>query len=321
MPPRRTSSSPRRAEGTADPIRGQPRRRGIEPFITDQKDFYRIDTVLAPPTIDPRTWSLRIHGMVENEVTLTMDELLALPLEERTRRSPASRTRWGGDLVGTATWLGYPVRELLRRARPRPGADMVLSKSDDGFSASTPLEAMLDDRDALLAVGMNGRAAHARARLPRPARRRRTLRLRLSDEVGDRTRGHPLRSGGGVLDAERVGREGTDPRRLAHRRPPPLARVAAGTVVAGGSAWAQTRGIERVEVRLDDGDWTQAQLGADVSDDTWRQWRAEFPDVGAGTHAITVRAVDGEGTVQTAERRESIPNSATGHHRIQFTVE
>ncbi|RAE64119.1 oxidoreductase, partial [Burkholderia multivorans] len=129
---------------------------GIEPFITDQKDFYRIDTVLAPPTIDPRTWSLRIHGMVENEVTLTMDELLALPLEEQHTTLTCVSNPEGGDLVGTATWLGYPVRELLRRARPQPGADMVLSKSDDGFSASTPLEAMLDDRDALLAVGMNG---------------------------------------------------------------------------------------------------------------------------------------------------------------------
>ncbi|MGN6033771.1 molybdopterin-dependent oxidoreductase [Brevibacterium casei] len=294
---------------------------GIEPFITDQKDFYRIDTVLAPPTIDPRTWSLRIHGMVENEVTLTMDELLALPLEEQHTTLTCVSNPVGGDLVGTATWLGYPVRELLRRARPQPGADMVLSKSDDGFSASTPLEAMLDDRDALLAVGMNGQPLTPVHGFP--------ARLVVAGLYGfvsatkwvtelevtrfDRAEAYWTQRGwdakAPILVASRID------------VPRPLARVAAGTVVAGGSAWAQTRGIERVEVRLDDGDWTEAELGADVSDDTWRQWRAEFPDVGAGTHAITVRAVDGEGTVQTAERRESIPNSATGHHRIQFTVE
>ena len=103
--------------------------------------------------------------------------------------------------------------------------------------------------------------------------------------------------------------------------PRSLARLAPGTIVAGCSAWAQRRGIARVDVRLDDGDWTPAELGAEATVDTWRQWKAEFPDVGSGLHAITVRAVDKDGTVQTAERRESIPNSATGHHRIQFTVD
>lgn len=295
--------------------------KGVEPFITDQKDFYRIDTVLAPPTIDPSTWSLRIHGMVDNEVTITMDELLALPLEEQHTTLTCVSNPVGGDLVGTATWLGYPVRELLRRAGPKPGADMVLSKSDDGFSASTPLEAMLDDRDALLAVGMNGQPLTPVHGFP--------ARLVVAGLYGfvsatkwvtelevtrfDRAEAYWTQRGwdakAPILVASRID------------VPRPLARIPAGTVVAGGSAWAQTRGIERVEVRLDDGEWTQADLGAEVNADTWRQWRAEFPDVGEGLHAITVRAVDGEGTVQTAERRESIPNSATGHHRIQFTVE
>ncbi|GAA0034454.1 molybdopterin-dependent oxidoreductase [Brevibacterium metallidurans] len=295
--------------------------KGIRPFITKQSDFYRIDTVLAPPTIDPRDWSLRIHGMVENEVTITMDELLDLPLTEQHTTLTCVSNPVGGDLLGTATWLGYPVRELLRRARPQADADMVLSRSFDGFTASTPLEAMLDDREALLAVGMNGEQLTPEHGFP--------ARLVVAGLYGF------VSATKWVTELELTrfdeqeaywtqrGWDAKAPILVASRIdvPRPLARLAPGTIVAGGSAWAQRRGIARVDVRLDDGDWTPAELGAEATVDTWRQWKAEFPDVGSGLHAITVRAVDKDGTVQTAERRESIPNSATGHHRIQFTVD
>ncbi|WP_453985237.1 molybdopterin-dependent oxidoreductase [Brevibacterium casei] len=295
--------------------------KGIRPFITKQSDFYRIDTVLAPPTIDPRDWSLRIHGKVENEVTITMDELLELPLTEQHTTLTCVSNPVGGDLLGTATWLGYPVRELLRRARPQADADMVLSRSFDGFTASTPLEAMLDDREALLAVGMNGEQLTPEHGFP--------ARLVVAGLYGF------VSATKWVTELELTrfdeqeaywtqrGWDAKAPILVASRIdvPRPLARLAPGTIVAGGSAWAQRRGIARVDVRLDDGDWTPAELGAEATVDTWRQWKAEFPDVGSGLHAITVRAVDKDGTVQTAERRESIPNSATGHHRIQFTVD
>lgn len=295
--------------------------KGIRPFITKQSDFYRIDTVLAPPTIHPRDWSLRIHGKVENEVTITMDELLDLPLTEQHTTLTCVSNPVGGDLLGTATWLGYPVRELLRRAGPQADADMVLSRSFDGFTASTPLEAMLDDREALLAVGMNGEQLTPEHGFP--------ARLVVAGLYGF------VSATKWVTELELTrfdeqeaywtqrGWDAKAPILVASRIdvPRPLARLAPGTIVAGGSAWAQRRGIARVDVRLDDGDWTPAELGAEATVDTWRQWKAEFPDVGSGLHAITVRAVDKDGTVQTAERRESIPNSATGHHRIQFTVD
>ncbi|GAA3836061.1 molybdopterin-dependent oxidoreductase [Brevibacterium ammoniilyticum] len=295
--------------------------KGIRPFITDQSDFYRIDTVLAPPTIDPRDWSLRIHGKVETEVTITMDELLDLPLTEQHTTLTCVSNPVGGDLLGTATWLGYPVRELLRRAGPQADADMVLSRSFDGFTASTPLEAMLDDREALLAVGMNGEQLTPEHGFPArlvvaglygfvsATKWVTELELTRFDEQEAYWTQRGWDAKAPVLVASRID------------VPRPLARLAPGTIVAGGSAWAQRRGIARVDVRLDDGDWTPAELGAEATVDTWRQWKAEFPDVGSGLHAITVRAVDKDGTVQTAERRESIPNSATGHHRIQFTVD
>ena len=130
---------------------------GSRPSSRRTRSFYRIDTALIVPQVDPATWSLRIHGIVEEEVVLTWDELLALPLEESWTTLACVSNPVGGDLIGNAKWLGYPIRELLARARPKADADMVLSRSIDGFTASTPLEVLTEDgRNAILAVGMNG---------------------------------------------------------------------------------------------------------------------------------------------------------------------
>lgn len=259
--------------------------------------------------------------MVENEFTLTMEELLALPLEDHHITLTCVSNPVGGELVGNGTWRGYPLCTLLERARPTADADMVLSRSIDGFSASTPLEAMTDDREALLAVGMNGEPLLPEHGYP--------ARLVIPGLYGYVSATKWVTE----LEVTRFDREeaywtqrGWDPRGpilVASRIdvPKPLQRVPAGTVVVAGSAWAQQRGIERVQVRLDSGGWEDTELGAEVGVDTWRQWRHEFDGVGAGVHAVTVRAIDGEGEVQTDERRPSIPSSATGHHRIQFRAE
>ena len=294
---------------------------GVVPFVTDRTDFYRIDTVLAPPSIEPAEWSLRIHGLVDNEVTLTMDDVLDLPLEEHHITLTCVSNPVGGDLVGTATWLGYPIRALLGRARPRREADMVLSHSFDGFTASTPLPALTDDRDALLAVGMNGGPLPPEhgfpARLVVPGlygfvsatKWVTELEVTRFDEKTAYWTDRGWDASAPILVASRI------------EVPKPLATVSAGDLRAGGTAWAQRSGIERVEVRLDDGDWTEATLAEEVTIDTWRQWRADFSEVEPGSHTLTVRATDKDGNVQTAKRRDSIPNSATGHHHIQFRAE
>ena len=294
---------------------------GTVPFVTEAKDFYRIDTVLSPPVIDPEQWSLRIHGMVEEEVTLTMDDVLDLPQEEHHITLTCVSNPVGGDLVGNATWLGYPVRDLLARARPNSQADMVLSHSFDGFTASTPIGALTDDRAALLAVGMNGEPLtpiHGfPARLVVPGlygfvsatKWVTELEVTRFDEKTAYWTDRGWDAKAPILVASRI------------EVPKPLAKVPAGDIRVGGTAWAQRAGIDRVEVKLDDGEWTQADLAEEVTIDTWRQWRTEFAEVAAGSHTLTVRATDKDGTVQTAKRRDSIPNSATGHHHIQFRVE
>ena len=129
---------------------------GITPYVVPNADFYRIDTALVVPQLDTGGWRLRVHGMVEREVELDWDALLSKPMQQALVTLTCVSNEVGGDLAGNAVWTGWPVRELSAMAGPQPGADMVLSTSVDGFTAGTPLEALTDDREALLAVAMNG---------------------------------------------------------------------------------------------------------------------------------------------------------------------
>ena len=294
---------------------------GVAPFTTPQADLYRIDTALVPPAVDPVTWELRVDGMVDEPFTLTLEELLDMRLEEHRITLTCVSNPVGGDLLGTGTWTGVPIRTLLERAGVRAEADMVLSHSVDGFTASTPLEAMTDDRAALVAVAMNGEPLTAEhgfpARLIVPglygfvSATKWVTRIEVTRF--DRAQAYWTQRG---WDAEA-------PVLVASRIDVPrgLETVAAGDVVVAGSAWAQQHGVETVEVRVDDGDWQEVHLGAEANIDTWRQWRVTLTDVEPGRHSVTVRAADRSGTVQTDERRDPIPNAATGHHRVEFRAE
>lgn len=294
---------------------------GVAPFTTAQADLYRIDTALVPPAVDPDAWELSVDGLVEEPFTLTFDDLLAMRLEEHRITLTCVSNPVGGDLVGTGTWTGVPVRTLLERAKPLPDADMVLSHSIDGFTASTPLEAMTDGRASLVAVGMNGEPLTPEHGYP--------VRLIVPGLYGFVsatkwvTRLEVTRFDRAEAYWTQRGWDARAPILVASRIDVPrgLERVAAGEVVVAGSAWAQQSGIAAVEVRLDDGEWTAADLGTEANADTWRQWRTTLPDVEPGRHAVAVRAVDRDGTVQTHERRDPIPNAATGHHRVEFRAE
>ena len=294
---------------------------GVDSFITENADFFRIDTAVAVPELEPEEWSLRIHGMVENEVVIDMAELLELPMEEHHVTLICVSNPVGGDLVGNATWLGYPVRELLARAGPLPDADMVLSESIDGFTASTPLEVLTDSRDSLLAVGMNGE--------PLPAAHGFPARLVVPGLYGY------VSATKWVVDLEvtRFDREtaywtdrGWDARApvlVASRIDVPQEgqTESSGDVVIAGVAWAQHVGVVNVEVQIDDGEWEEAELASEVTIDTWRQWRYVYTGAEPGQHQIQVRATNASGETQTSERQDPIPNAATGYHRIEFSVE
>jgi DMSO/TMAO reductase YedYZ molybdopterin-dependent catalytic subunit len=292
---------------------------GLSPIVTPNADFYRIDTALQIPGIDPRQWRLRIHGMVEREVELTFSQLLALPLEESTTTLTCVSNEVGGDLIGNATWLGYPIRHLLARAKPSSDADMVLSTSQDGWTASTPLEALTDERNAILAVGMNGQ--------PLPLEHGYPVRMVVPGLYGYVSATKWVVS----LEVTRFDRHTaywTDrgwsergPVKLSSRIDVPAAgrQVKAGTVAVAGVAWSQHVGVSGVQVRVDHGPWQDATLADAISADTWRQWRFAW-EAAPGAHTLTVRATDANGTVQTSAVRDVVPDGATGLHSVRVTV-
>jgi DMSO/TMAO reductase YedYZ molybdopterin-dependent catalytic subunit len=301
-------------EGVQSPVAG------VTPWVTPNGDFYRIDTALSVPEINADDWELRVHGLVEEEVRLTFQDLLDADLIESHITLTCVSNPVGGNLAGNAKWLGLPIREILKRARPTAGADMVLSTSIDGFSASTPLEVLQDDRDAILAIGMNGE--------PLPLEHGYPVRMVVPGLYGF------VSATKWVVDLEvtrfadsqaywtgRGWSERGPIKTMARVEvPKSFAKVQAGRMAIGGTAWAQTRGIARVEVQIDNQEWAEATLSAEASVITWRQWSYEW-DATPGPHYIKVRATDGTGEVQTDQRAEPVPDGASGWQSVMVTVE
>ncbi len=293
---------------------------GVVPWQTPNNDFYRIDTALSVPQIDAQTWQLRVHGMVEEEFTMTFQDLLDADLVETFVTLTCVSNPVGGDLAGNAKWLGYPLRKVLERARPLKDADMVLSTSVDGFSASTPIEVLQDDRNAILAVGMNDN--------PLPLEHGYPVRMVVPGLYGFVSATKWLVD----LEVTRFDQKSAywtergwserGPIKTMSRIevPSSFQKVPAGELAIGGTAWAQTRGISAVEVQLDDGDWQKVTLNAEASVDTWRQWHHSVT-VDSGLHTLRTRATDSVNGLQTADRADPVPNGASGWQSVQFTAE
>jgi DMSO/TMAO reductase YedYZ molybdopterin-dependent catalytic subunit len=297
----------------------QPKDVALPPFITSNADFYRIDTALVAPELSRADWKLRIHGMVEKEISYDFAALQRFEVIEKVVTLTCVSNPVGGDLISNAKWTGYRLRDLLGPAGIHPDADMVLSKSIDGFTAGTPVEALTDGRDSLLAITMNGE--------PLPVNHGYPARLVVPGLYGY------VSATKWVVDLEltrfdraqaywtRLGWSARGPIKTESRIDVPRngADVPAGPVTFGGVAWAQNRGVRVVEVRIDDADWRPADLGADYSNDTWRLWSYRW-DATPGSHRITVRATDNTGAVQTPEQVGVIPDGATGWHEVSFRV-
>lgn len=292
---------------------------GVTPFRIANSDFYRVDTALVVPQVDPSTWSLSVGGMVAAPFTLSYDEILAMPLVERDLTLTCVSNEVGGQYAGNARWLGVRLTDLLSRAGIDPAAEQLLSTSVDGWTASTPISVALDGRDAILAVGMNGE--------PLPAEHGFPARLVVPGLFGFVSATKWVTSIEATTYAAQQAywtQRGWDtdaPVRTMARIdvPRPLSTVAPGRIAIGGVTWAQHRGIDGVEVQVDDGPWRVARLGAAPSDDTWRQWVLAW-DAEPGRHVIRVRATDGTGVRQDSERRTPFPSGATGWHEVVVNV-
>ncbi len=289
------------------------------PWRSPNADFYRIDTAIVVPVVDPNEWRLRIHGMVDREITLTYRDLVARELTEAWVTLCCVSNEVGGDLIGNAWWSGVRVADLLREAGVRPGADAVKQTSEDGWTCGTPLTALTDDRNALLAVAMNGQ--------PLPIEHGFPVRTVVPGLYGfvsatkwvvdlevtryDRFEAYWTQRGWGEKGPVKTQSRVEVPRSGAE--------VRSGRVRVGGHAWAQHTGVEKVEFRLDGDAWRTAELGRVPSTDTWVQWSAEA-EVAPGEHSLAVRATDRSGYTQTAARSDVLPDGATGWHMVSFTA-
>ncbi|MET9256417.1 sulfite oxidase [Streptomyces sp. NPDC003717] len=310
----------------AIPRRAQVRVAGVSPFTTPNDDFYRVDTALVVPKVDAGAWRLRIHGKgVARERTLTFDDLLRRRLIERDITLTCVSNEVGGGYAGTARWIGVRLADLLAECGVRPPskggpADQLVARSVDGMTIGSPVEDLMDGRDALLAVGMNGEPlpfAHGfPVRMVVPGLYGYVSACKWIEDIELTTFDD--------YDAYWVKRDWAReaPIKTQSRidTPKPFARPAAGTVMVAGVAWAQHRGIDKVEVKVDDGPWQEAVLAAETSRDTWRQWSYAWRAT-KGTHTLTVRATDRTGETQTEKRAAPIPDGASGWHSVVVTVD
>jgi DMSO/TMAO reductase YedYZ molybdopterin-dependent catalytic subunit len=293
---------------------------GISPLVTPNDDFYRIDTKLITPHVDASTWKLTVTGMVNNEVSLTYDQLVAMPLYEQYVTIQCVSNDVGGNLVGNALWQGVRLRDVLDQAGVQEGATQIVGRAFDGWTCGFPTAWLTEsDREALIAVAMNGQplpAAHGfPARLIVPGLYGYVSATKWLTNIELTTLE--------AFDAYWVplGWSKLGPIKTASRIDTPRAgsSPAAGVVPVAGVAWAPDRGISKVEVEVDDGTWQPAELATAISDATWVQWVYRWQAT-AGQHTLRVRATDGDGNVQIATPHDPAPNGATGYHEISVQV-
>jgi DMSO/TMAO reductase YedYZ molybdopterin-dependent catalytic subunit len=294
---------------------------GLSPVLTPNDSFYRIDTALSVPQVDPEGWTLRIHGLVDEELELTYDDLLSERLEEFDVTLSCVSNEVGGDLVGTARWLGVRLDTLLERAGVQAEAGQVVGRSVDGWTGGFPIEAVTDGRDAIVAVGMNGE--------PLPTRHGFPARLVVPGLYGY------VSATKWLQDIELTTWEGFDgywvprgwskegPIKTQSRIDVPSAdagTVAAGEVVVAGVAWAPRLGVGAVELDVDDRDeWRDAELSQPLSDDSWVQWRTTVR-LDPGEHVLRVRATNGDGGTQPPGPVAPRPDGAEGWHAVRVQV-
>jgi DMSO/TMAO reductase YedYZ molybdopterin-dependent catalytic subunit len=290
---------------------------GQAPWRTSNRAFYRIDTALSPPLIDPRDWRLRIHGMVDRELTVSYQDLLDRGLRNEWITLCCVSNPVGGDLISNTVFSGVPMTQLLDEVGVQPGADMLLSTSEDGWTCGTPLAAITDGRHAMLALGMDG--------VPLPVEHGFPVRQVVPGLYGyvsatkwvtaweitrfDEVEAYWTQRGWSALG----------PVKTHSRIDVPRGGVDAGMVPVAGVAWAQHTGVAKVEVRVDDGEWQSAELASVPSEDTWVQWRWDW-DARPGRHRIEVRATDKSGYTQTSKRADVVPDGATGYHGVDISV-
>lgn len=290
------------------------------PFITPVGDFFRIDTALGgAPQVDASTWSLRITGMVDSPLTLTLDDLAKMPQVENIITLGCVSNEVGGDLIGTAKWGGVLLADVLARAGVKSGAEQLVSTSSDGWTCGTPVAAVTDGRPAMLVTSMNGAPLTPEHGFPvrmivpglfgyvSATKWLTTLELTTWDAFDAYWIDRGWAKQGPMIASSRID------------YPRNSARVAVGQSIIGGSAWAPRSGVRSVEIQVDDGPWTPMTIAPGGTGDTWVQWKGTWTAT-PGTHFVRVRVTNNDGVVQDDRPRPVEPSGATGLHTIRLQV-
>ncbi len=290
---------------------------GISPLVVPNDEFFRIDTATLVPRIDANTWTMRVHGMVDKEIQLTLDNLYAMDLVEEYVTLQCVSNTIGGDLVGNALWTGVPLTAVLDMAGIQAGAGQIVGRSIDGWTGGFPTEIAYDGREPMIAVGMNGEplpASHGfPARLVVPGLYGYVSATKWLSEIEltswEDFNGYWIPRGWAKLGPIKTMSRIDYPRNNE--------QVPGSPAIVAGVAWAPTLGIERVEVSINNGDWIEAELSDVLSDKSWVQWKIETV-LEPGRHIAKVRATDGTGFTQVEDRVPPRPDGATGYHGRQF---
>jgi len=291
---------------------------GISPYITSNNDFYRIDTALRVPTIEPADWNLTVDGLVNNPYELSYEEILEMEFVKKDVTLACVSNEVGGSLVGNAVWTGVPLSEIISRSEPTSSAEQVMCHSVDGFTAGFPIENIFDGRTALLAVGMNG--------VPLPVIHGFPARLVVAGLYGY------VSAVKWIKRIEICKWEGNNgywiPRGWSKKAPIKIAsridvprerRINAGIIAVAGVAWAPLSGVKTVEVSFNSEPWRECNLGVSLSGESWTQWAYKW-DATPGKYEIRVRAIDSNGVIQSSKVVSPAPNGAEGLDQISVRV-
>ena len=292
---------------------------GLSPFITPNGSFYRVDTAIVLPEIPPASWQLRVHGMVAREITIDFDQLIRRPLTANYITLACVSNPVAGPYIGNALWVGTSVASLLREAGVRAGADQLLCTSADGFSSGAPVQTVMDGRDAMLAVAMNGTALPVEHGFP--------VRMVVPGLYGYVSACKWITDIEVTTYASNVAywaQRGWDPQAPIKTEsridvPTGTTTLKPGPTKVAGVAWAQHKGITAVEVQVDRGPWQQARLAAVPDIDCWRQWVWDW-NATPGRHTIQARATDATGYTQTPSQAPPEPNGASGYPSVSVSV-
>jgi DMSO/TMAO reductase YedYZ molybdopterin-dependent catalytic subunit len=303
----------------AVPAGATPTLADMPPAVTPVDAFFRIDTSMSPPVVDVATWKMSIHGRVDNPLTLTYEDLLAMPSIERYVTLSCVSNDIGGDLIGTQKFQGVRLSDLLDKVGVHSDASLILGESVDNFTAGFPTDFLKQSPDAMVAYAMNGEALPTDhgfpARLVVPglygyvSATKWLSGIKLTTLNDDPpywvTKG--WLADGAIQAASRIDvpRQGTT--------------VKVGTVGVGGRAWTELGGVKSVEVKIGDGQWQPATLADPIADNTWRLWSYAW-NAEAGDHTISVRMINDNGTVQSDAQHGVYPGAASGLHTISLTV-